>query len=786
MSEKRKDITFSSILVAAVLQLMVVAPVAASCILPKSCEEIRDCIGAPAYYCDCHAGRSAGYGLDTIISSPLWLKGKFSTFNEGFLAYWFSEDSLLIDAYAFCTSDTSSLSRVIVPDGSMFLSAREVAEKVGGNPNSSILDNLDVHLHIVPLGSSGGRITFFSGAVGAHSYCENPLLLVPRANYIFKDEKTVYRLNVKKRPSRSTVMRYRNDFDMSERVEMTINYGSCDGEVVARHVFTDSIKPYFLPLDVLMRAYEESLPLYVNFTKPASKYAANIYYRDYYKFVEKTVDTTLCIGKGLQLADTLLTQATQYIDTAFATNRFTTDTIFVTTYNLTMTDVEEKHTTVKIKGRQFPYVYNLKILNSYGDYRFEVHQDGECDYVEILHLEPEYTVSRATRDTTLCEGMIFEMGGKQLSRNGSLRDTTYSGKYLDEQLITTYNVRFTAPELEKDTVSIHADLMPYNYYGTHLTSYGTKTVTIRQKGECTRRVMLTVLENDGKFTLFRAEKDTAGCAVDGIQLSDTLLFASTIYIDTMYVNDTTVRITTWNVRIDEPGQLLNDTIALEDTDIPYIYNGFRVTSYGEYTIEQQTGECVSQTKLAVLPKYVFIDIDTTICQGQVFELNGKEYRQSAVAGDTLFVNRYTSQITRWHLTVDEAQVEERDIVLGADELPYRYDDDHEFGEQGVYDVIWADEEGCEHIVRLSLHVSDAVSTLTERTKIMPSLLQAGETVTFVCDEPSELTLSDATGRVVGRYTLESGKNELLISESGVLVATIKGKQTTTTQKLIVR
>ena len=785
MSEKGHIICFRVTMMFAVLLSLCLAA-NASCILPKTCEELRDCINAPSYYCECHNGVNADYGIDTIISGPTWFTASFSSFTEGFLAYWFAEDSVLLEIYAFCASDTASISRVMHKNTSGYITAREVKEKAGTAAASGLLDNMDLHLFVKPFGNSGGRAACFSGKEGAHSYCDNPLKIVNYANYIFKDTATVYQLDVRQKPTRSSVMRYRNEYDMTEKVGLTINFGSCDGEIVATHVFTDSVKPYFIPLDVLQRAYEEKQPLFFNFTKPQSKYEANIYYRPSVRFVKDTVDTMICVGMGLELADTLLTETTVYTDTAFNLRSFTTDTVFITTYNLTMTEAKEEKT-LQLKGTQFPYLYNYNRVDNYGDYRFTIKKEGECDHNILLHVTPKYTVTRQTVDTAVCKGINFVMGKQKLTYNGSLRDTTYSGKYLDQQLITTYKVTFTNPELEYDTITIHKDLMPYSYYGNRITSFGTKTVTVKQKDECDRKVQLTVLENDGKLTYFRVDKDTTGCAADGIQFPDTLLFESTVYTDTSYVSDTTVRLTTWHIKMEELDKIIYDTLALEEKDIPYKYSdACSVYHFGENRFVRKIGACEAVLVLEVVPRYVYVDVDTTICTGQSIEIEGKEITKSMQWADTVASDKFTDRITRWSVEVTPAPVEKKEVEIEPSELPYTFEG-KEYTEAGVYDIVTADEDGCEQILRLNLVVGNTAVEYVQATAMMQStILDAGDEITVICSEKCILTLTDATGREVGIYRLGEGRQTITLEQTGVYVAIMRSSNGNKIQKLLVR
>ena len=541
------------------------------CRNPQTCEEIRDCNELPSYYCDCERGVRVTTGLDTVINEPMWFRTSFTNFTDGFLVYWYGKDTVLVEAYPFCSFDSASITHKVYPNGSYYFSAEEIAALVGGA--GSVFEHVDVRIHVGPTGIDSlgnpmqfdefsGRAACFTGVEGAVSTCDNPLLLTKYGNIAFDDSVT-YRMDVTTSFWRPGVLRYRNPKDMSEHVELSLTYGECYGDTVDRYVFVDSIRPYFFPLELLNRAYEEQQPIYVHLKKPKTRYLAHLYYRPSYRLYKQELDTTICIGKGLVLPDTTLYESTVFKDTVYGVT-FKTDTLYARTIRLNFSEAIRQERTVNVKPNKLPYLYGMTRLYEYGDYEFTSHKEGECDVITTLHLRPVYTVRNHEQDTTLCRGKVMTFGWDRLWQDGELNDTVYSGVYLDTMDITTYKAHFSEAEmeLEYDTIAVHADMLPYNYYGARISSVNDTTVLTRMLGECARQVQLKVIESENALAVVREERDTLICSAEGLALADTLLTETTVYIDTICYADTLVRIDTWNITALPRVDTRKDTIAL--------------------------------------------------------------------------------------------------------------------------------------------------------------------------------------------------------------------------------
>lgn len=753
------------------------------CLNPETCEQLRECLNMPSYYCECHDAVRFYYGIDTVINGDQWFRASVKDLVNGTMAYWQSDDSARIDVYAFCASTEPTLTKYIGPHSSVYITPHDVGILMESIP-SGLFDNMDAFMHFSSVHGGQGRAICFSGKEGAVSTCDDPLEFNPYCNYAFLNTQ-VFELRFRQKPTQ-VYLRYRNEIDMSDSVSLKVHYGTCDGPVVAEHVFVDSMRPYFMPLDIALKAWDDSTSLFMEMTNSSSENVAHIYYRSWVRFVPQTIDTAICRGMGLQLLDTLLTEPTTFVDT-ICSRKFKGDTIFINTYNITISDADTVLRSLKLKGSQFPYYYLGEVIRGYGRYVFERKVEGECSQVIDLTVSPQYTIKRETKDSTLCQGMIFEINGKTRTTNGNVMDTTYSGVYLDQQLITTYRLKFLSPVLEYDTIALHQEVLPYKYYGNTISQFGEKTITITQKGECTRRVKLMVLESDGSLVFYRQEKDTVGCATYGLQFPDSLIMEPTTYVDTVLLTDTTMLITTWHIRMDQPGQVVNDTIALEQSDFPYMTEEMRITGYGVYELYRSSGACDQLVHLAVVPRFIDMEIDTTLCTGAVLDL-----------GDTLITtltrytqivpqNAYTSLKIVWKVRFKDQEPVSETLEIPSTDLPYEYGD-RTITHAGTYLVRLTEEGECDKLIDLTVVLTDAaVGKLDgDEWMVVPTMVQAGQTIELRGNASGHMQVVDMLGKTVIDRPIEPGISAFTINQTGVWMVLVSNEKTTKVYKLVVK
>ncbi len=355
----------------------------ASCVFPKDCAELSRCLNAPYYYCDCKNNSVAfAYGLDTVLSDTTWYSAKLIDLQDGLTAYWFSTGSVQIDIFPLCISDTALMSTTIGQNRAYNVSSDYISEKLqsisGTLPET--LKNMEVHIRVVPQNGVSGRVVMTSYNEGYHSTCANPLPLHYNMAYVLSNPDNVYRLTYTAMPSQMAVQWIQNE---SQPVNIELAVGSCTAPALATAQLTDSAHVWLPQLSVLQDAYSQNQSLFFRFSTNA---VGRVWFVSPVSEYTYQVDTTLCQGIPLQLSDTALTQTTVYTDTFYLSR---TDSLLLTTYNLTVTPPSTDYDTMSVESTSFPFLYKGQgVVNRYGTFTYLIHNEGACDKRIQLTVKP--------------------------------------------------------------------------------------------------------------------------------------------------------------------------------------------------------------------------------------------------------------------------------------------------------------------------------------------------------------------------------------------------------------
>ena len=359
------------------------------CKNPETCEIERECLASlgiktPYFYCDCkETSDPFTYGTDMIVNDTLWFTAKMADLKKGLTAYWFANGAVQIDIFPTCTSDLSILSISIGKNSAYNLSNDEINKKLEeAGEMGSLAENMSVNIRVAPKNGASGRAIFTPYNEGHHSTCEDPMPVHYKIPYVLSHTDNHYRLVYTAKPRDLAVKWMQNK---KEPVRVEVTKGNCtSSEVIASAVLTDSSKVWIPDMDMLKEAYSNKDSLYFNFYTEENT-VGRIYFIAPYKTVEYVVDTTVCKGFGLHLADTSLYANTVYKDTFLMPM---TDTILFTTYNLTVTEPVAEYDTITVASTEFPFLYkNQAVVNGYGDYPITIRKAGECDRQIFLHVK---------------------------------------------------------------------------------------------------------------------------------------------------------------------------------------------------------------------------------------------------------------------------------------------------------------------------------------------------------------------------------------------------------------
>lgn len=334
----------------------------------------------------CSNPLSAQYGEDLYVEGqPVWFLASLENFGNGMNAYWYSTDSLRLEAYLVCLAREPIYQRTIGPQGIFSLSLEELKHKLDSVTASLGLGQIDdilqifpsVNVKAVPVSGQSGRIILQNLGEGPKTDCSNPLPVYMDATYVLTDSANVYTLTYDSQPDSLHVVWQAEDEELDTLPTIQVRYGSCDGDILGEAP-TDSQGVYVVERQWLDSAYQQGDTLFFHVFAPTD---GKIRFRPV-TFTYAEVDTVLCEGKGLQLQDTLLTASTSYTDTVVKSEGYRH---FITHYELEVQPASETNDTLYVGAAELPLQMQDVWIDSEGNYSLRCQTMEGCD--SIVHLQ---------------------------------------------------------------------------------------------------------------------------------------------------------------------------------------------------------------------------------------------------------------------------------------------------------------------------------------------------------------------------------------------------------------
>lgn len=334
----------------------------------------------------CSNPLSAQYGEDLYVEGqPVWFLASLENFGNGMNAYWYSTDSLRLEAYLVCLAREPIYQRTIGPQGVFSLSLEELKHKLDSVTASLGLGQIDdilqifpsVNVKAVPVSEQSGRIILQNLGEGPKTDCSNPLPVYMDATYILTDSANVYTLTHERQPDSLHVVWQAEDEELDTLPTIQVRYGSCDGDILGE-AQTDSQGVYVVERQWMDSAYQQGDTLFFHVFAPTD---GKIRFRPV-TFTYAEVDTVLCEGKGLHLSDTLLTASTSYTDTVVKSEGYRH---FITHYELEVQPAPETNDTLYVVAAELPLQMQEVWIESEGNYSLRYQTAEGCD--SIVHLQ---------------------------------------------------------------------------------------------------------------------------------------------------------------------------------------------------------------------------------------------------------------------------------------------------------------------------------------------------------------------------------------------------------------
>ena len=268
------------------------------------------------------------YGADIRISGEtFWVKLKLSDFqDQGISAFWYSTDSLFLEAYLLTGVFTKkctplNLSFMSAPNAKILIDANELMARVedqmakeGGlseQDKESIRGSM-IYMGLRPRSNQAGRFIINEFGIAAGSDCDNPWDVDLNASYGLTPQENVFRLDASKADSLHVVYEpMRNTSVDMTLMKVDVRLGDCNGPVFqSENSFDNNGEGVFIPRRSLLdSAVTLQQPLYLTITRGDE--VATVVFRNVH--VQNAVDEkTICAGETLEYFGQQITEAGTY------------------------------------------------------------------------------------------------------------------------------------------------------------------------------------------------------------------------------------------------------------------------------------------------------------------------------------------------------------------------------------------------------------------------------------------------------------------------------------------
>lgn len=453
--------------------------------------------GYPAHYCECRATSQAfSFPLITQVTDTMWFSSTVDDMKQGLSAYWFSDCSITFEVYAFCSSKTPTITMTVGANQMREMDIATINRKLDemGDMAELLSQALTPRIKVYPNGGTG-TVYCYPYNQGPVSTCSDLLPVIPRMTYVCDQDTEVYELKPSKIVASGTCfIRWRQQRNLPGNIRLTTD--SCNGPEIANVTLSDSTRIFIPDAQQMKAAKNAGKSIFVHVTHPAD-YVGRINYHNRIVWDEQAIDTTICQGKSLLLADTVLSETTVYPNDTLWTKG---DTLSLTTYHLTIEPPTPMYDTLLLKAKQLPYNYRNQIIpkDGWGEYDFTIHQTDRCDERYLVHVEHDIITRETTLDTTTCLGKTVTFGDVTYATDTVIRDSAWIDA--DTWAIRDITISFTEPEMEFDTVAVPPSKMTDRgyWYGTLgvMVQYGDTLIVKTKKNTCTRWIQLHVEEGE--------------------------------------------------------------------------------------------------------------------------------------------------------------------------------------------------------------------------------------------------------------------------------------------------
>lgn len=357
------------------------------------CDSAMKILELPYYYCSCKEFSNAfTFPLETEITDTVWYTASLNDLKRGVSAYWFSNTSVTMEIYAFCSSIGPTFSFTVGPNQMKDMDSQKINAKLAelNEQQKAMAETLTPHMRVYPHNGGTGKVYCYPYDQGPESTCEDPLPLRPGMTYICEKEENVYRMEW------SSIASTGKAFVLWKQVknrpcEVWLTLDSCTGEEVGRAALSDSLHVYQPDSATLVSARNAKRSLWLH-VKHDKGYVGRVYCYNNPKYTEEVkapLDSKTCAGKTLSANFRTYSTDTAFVDTLWVTR----DTLTTQEIAFAFTQPKMEYDTLYLSqvdlARGYRYPSSSVVFYACTDSVVWIKKQGACDRVIQVTVLPK-------------------------------------------------------------------------------------------------------------------------------------------------------------------------------------------------------------------------------------------------------------------------------------------------------------------------------------------------------------------------------------------------------------